>query len=685
MNDDEYIIDIVYNCNGNKMLQNLASAYTNKFYKNLEMRSTVVQYAVSSYLEPECFPNRTPIYEIPDMILNNTVFINEIINKLSETNDLDKFIVELIDSILNKIKIIPDEYNEIIYHMLEILLNNNNVLIFYSFNKFKNFELLFNPRLIPDIQNYLIIPKDKDEIFELSKYFDHIFKKVSNIILLFCKNKGARQNMITWLYNFIEKNKNRKKTNPDSDCSSDGIVLNFLGSLFELCEPFISIYSSKNSKIDVNDINKNFISQCFDMTSKMVDYGFLTCLNKFQILSFRFNNDSNNEYILNTYHSQMGNSIFIQNLKKFTLLQIYIINKNTLNEEIIESVWKTIEYLKHLNMIDYEICKYSIEHFSSSEIKNPHLRCEIGKITAMLLQLNLYPLNDQIISKLLKLYGNLQNIGANEKLMCRSEIAKCIDLYDIKKLDLDILNEFCFGLLSETDTLISKALDEFMEVKSKIDKNEDLDERYEGEVKMNFEIANEILLLLKKISSLIPNCFNNECSIKKLATSWSFMIYRLIGPQCLKLKVSNPLKYNFDPKKMLFNILSIFNKLKSKNLLEEIGKVGLLDHTIFSKMIKILKRERIFDETQINEFKQLLSEINIKIDSDDAPDDFYDAIMGTIMSNPVKLPSGNLVDKTTIIQHLKNDTSDPFTRQELKEEDLVYDDELKKRIDEWMQ
>ena len=53
------------------------------------------------------------------------------------------------------------------------------------------------------------------------------------------------------------------------------------------------------------------------------------------------------------------------------------------------------------------------------------------------------------------------------------------------------------------------------------------------------------------------------------------------------------------------------------------------------------------------------------------------------MENPVKLPSGNIVDKITILQHLKNDLSDPFTRQELKEEDLIYDHELKKKINEW--
>ena len=70
-------------------------------------------------------------------------------------------------------------------------------------------------------------------------------------------------------------------------------------------------------------------------------------------------------------------------------------------------------------------------------------------------------------------------------------------------------------------------------------------------------------------------------------------------------------------------------------------------------------------------------------DEEDAPDEFYDAIMGTIMEIPIKLPSGNYVDRTTILQHLKNDTSDPFTRQELREEDLVIDEDLKLRIVEW--
>jgi ubiquitin conjugation factor E4 B len=59
--------------------------------------------------------------------------------------------------------------------------------------------------------------------------------------------------------------------------------------------------------------------------------------------------------------------------------------------------------------------------------------------------------------------------------------------------------------------------------------------------------------------------------------------------------------------------------------------------------------------------------------------------MGNLMSDPVRLPSGNIVDRTTILQHLKNDTSDPFTRQEMTEQDLIIEEELKVKIQDYLQ
>lgn len=68
----------------------------------------------------------------------------------------------------------------------------------------------------------------------------------------------------------------------------------------------------------------------------------------------------------------------------------------------------------------------------------------------------------------------------------------------------------------------------------------------------------------------------------------------------------------------------------------------------------------------------------------DAPDEFLDPLLCHVMEDPVLLPtSGNVIDRSTITQHLLNDTSDPFNRKELSVEMLEPQTELKARIDAW--
>lgn len=44
--------------------------------------------------------------------------------------------------------------------------------------------------------------------------------------------------------------------------------------------------------------------------------------------------------------------------------------------------------------------------------------------------------------------------------------------------------------------------------------------------------------------------------------------------------------------------------------------------------------------------------------------------MGTLILDPVRLPSGNIVDRSIITRHLLNSQTDPFNRQPLTEEEL---------------
>lgn len=55
----------------------------------------------------------------------------------------------------------------------------------------------------------------------------------------------------------------------------------------------------------------------------------------------------------------------------------------------------------------------------------------------------------------------------------------------------------------------------------------------------------------------------------------------------------------------------------------------------------------------------------------DAPEEFRDPLMDTIMVDPVMLPSGKVMDKPVILRHLLNSNTDPFSRQPLREDQLV--------------
>ena len=68
----------------------------------------------------------------------------------------------------------------------------------------------------------------------------------------------------------------------------------------------------------------------------------------------------------------------------------------------------------------------------------------------------------------------------------------------------------------------------------------------------------------------------------------------------------------------------------------------------------------------------------------DAPDEFMDPLMYTIMNDPVILPTSKVtIDRSTIKAHLLSDSTDPFNRSPLKLEDVIPNEELKRRIAEF--
>ena len=161
----------------------------------------------------------------------------------------------------------------------------------------------------------------------------------------------------------------------------------------------------------------------------------------------------------------------------------------------------------------------------------------------------------------------------------------------------------------------------------------------------------------------------------------------------IRLKVENPEQYEFRPKEMLRDLCAIFALFASADeFQQECAKNGC-DPNMLRSAVKTCQKLNLLMGESIKAFESLPDLVEKALCSvaedealvEDAPDEFMDEIMSTFMSDPVILPSGHFVDRSTITQHLLNDPMDPFNREPMTNDDIKPAVELKARIESWLE
>ncbi|XP_015787128.1 ubiquitin conjugation factor E4 B isoform X2 [Tetranychus urticae] len=203
-------------------------------------------------------------------------------------------------------------------------------------------------------------------------------------------------------------------------------------------------------------------------------------------------------------------------------------------------------------------------------------------------------------------------------------------------------------------------------------------------------LASETMDMFHYLTAFIREPFYKPEIIDRLAAMLNYNLQQLCGPKCKNLKVKNPDRYGWSPKKVLDQITDIYLHLDSDKFCEAIAAdERSYSKALFEDAILRLKKAMIKTEPAIYKFNEMakrvekIRETNVNMDYSDAPEEFKDALMDTLMDEPVILPSGKIVDKSVIIRHLLNSNTDPFNRQPLTEDMLVIDSNLKARIEEW--
>lgn len=328
---------------------------------------------------------------------------------------------------------------------------------------------------------------------------------------------------------------------------------------------------------------------------------------------------------------------------------------------------------------------------------------------------------ESLAPSLLLLYGEVEHTGFYEKMGYRAKIASLLKyLWDstehrpaFRKIaqNKDSFIKFANGIMNETNNLISTIMQKLPEIRQaqetmrntaewgqmSEDQQNDFTSRHEDNernVKSSLPLCNKTLQMFGYLNTDedIRQLFLLDELCPRLVQMLVHVLEKMVGSRGLELKVDNPEQYEFRPKEMLRDLCAIFALFSgTEKFQEECARSGC-NPKLLQAAIKTCRKQNLLTGQAMDDFSQLPDAVIIKQGAvaeeeellKDAPDEFMDALLATFMKDPIRLPSGNTVDRSTITQHLLNEQNDPFNRAPLTVDDLVPDVELKAKIESWL-
>ncbi|XP_010258183.1 PREDICTED: probable ubiquitin conjugation factor E4 [Nelumbo nucifera] len=379
---------------------------------------------------------------------------------------------------------------------------------------------------------------------------------------------------------------------------------------------------------------------------------------------------------------------------------------------------------------------------SPNYIRNPYLRSKMVEVlncwiphrsglpeTAALFEGHQLSLQ-YLVRNLLKLYVDIEFTGSHtqfyDKFNIRHNIAELLEyLWEVpshrnawrqiaRKEEKGVYLNFLNFLINDSIYLLDESLNKILELKeleAEMSNTVEWERRpaqerqertrlfhsQENIIRIDMKLANEDVGMLAFTSEEISAPFLLPEMVERVASMLNYFLLQLVGPQRRALRLTDPEKYEFRPKKLLKQIVDIYVHLargdKENIFPSAISRDGRsYNEQLFTAAADVLRRIGE-DGTVVQEFVELGAKAKAAaseaMDTEaalgDIPDEFLDPIQYTLMKDPVILPSSRItVDRPVIQRHLLSDNTDPFNRSHLTQDMLIPNTELKARIEEFI-
>lgn len=224
----------------------------------------------------------------------------------------------------------------------------------------------------------------------------------------------------------------------------------------------------------------------------------------------------------------------------------------------------------------------------------------------------------------------------------------------------------------------------------------------QGLLKNNFMLSSIIIKLMQSTADdrEVSACYFDAAVRNRTAKINDFFLkYLTVPEERRRLRVKDPEQYHWHPKRLITQLAQIHISLYRARRGEWVQAVAAdTDYygrapQLFTELLSLLRELGLLPEDEVAELAGMVSaveEYKASVEEEeeafeDVPEEFEDPLLGGLMRDPVRLPSGNVVERSSIVQQLLSDPRDPYSRQRCTEEDLEALPDLQARIEAWVQ
>ena len=397
--------------------------------------------------------------------------------------------------------------------------------------------------------------------------------------------------------------------------------------------------------------------------------------------------------------------------------------KNLANFGLIYSSRIDIIHNQHLRSQIFDILLYSF-HLEEKEKNNNHLLMCHQKL------LKDEFIRENLILSIMRVFIDAERLGTSnqfyERFNVRNKVLQLVNEVFKKNQEILIDNIINYAnkhsddatqmltlLMGDVTYLIDEVIQRLIDIRNyqELKDNKELwnsktDEQRTAEdnkfaendrmLKAECRLLNHSLGFMTIICSCLQKYFIKEEKAERLANLLNYCLDEFTAKSS-QLKIKNKNDYEFNPSYIMESIIKIFSYFVDYEEFIEfvVSDERAYKYENFTKAIKLkneynkvrvdVETSEKFDNLVYNKLKKA-EEIVEKntINYDDAPEEFLDPLTYTLMENPVILPSSHMnIDRRTIEDYLLTNPSDPFNRNPLTKDELIPNEELKKKIDEY--